>query len=230
MKLLRGFLFYLVTFAGIAVVGSPVILVSIISRKPHYPFIWVVWFYTYIFALFGIRVQVEGRENLNSEQAHLVLSNHQSFIDIPIILTHVKLVSFVAKKEIQYWPLFGGSMRRMHCIFVNRDDPQSRKAVGPQMQQGILKRVSYCVFPEGTRTPDGSLLPFKKGVFRIAMEAQITVLPVTISGTHRILPKNSFRMVSGTVRCVVHKPVNPADFNSAEDLMSHVRSIIAESL
>ena len=173
----NGFLFYFLTFSTVLIPGPFILLWSRITRDYTLPFRAVVWFNQAYFKLFGIRLEISGRENIDPDKAYLILSNHQSFLDIPVILS-IRLLSFVSKIEIKKWPLFGKAMERMNCIFVNREDPESRKQVGPQMLVNMKRKISYCVFPEGTRTRDEKLLPFRLGIFRIARSSRLDILPV----------------------------------------------------
>jgi 1-acyl-sn-glycerol-3-phosphate acyltransferase len=229
LSTIRGLLFYIITFGIVLILGPLVILWSLVSRDYSFPFKSVVWVYGVLFIPFRIKVEITGRENMNPDKAYLFLCNHQSFLDIPVIL-RIRILSFVSKIEIKKWPLFGAAMERGNCIFVDRSDPESRSDVGPKMLEKMEKNVSYCVFPEGTRSPDGHLLSFRLGIFRIAKSSGLEILPVTICGTYKLLPKRSFKFHPGTIRCVIHKPISPKKFTSENDLMEGVRETIYSAL
>ncbi|MBF0429720.1 MAG: 1-acyl-sn-glycerol-3-phosphate acyltransferase [Fibrobacteria bacterium] len=227
---IKGFLFFAVSFSSVILIGFPLVIIGYLTNNQQLGFYGVTVFNRILFPILGIKITVTGKEHMDSNAAYLVLSNHQSFLDIIIILTHIRLIAFVAKMEIKKWPVFGFAMKQMHCIFVDRSDPESRKLVGPAMEINIRKKISYCVYPEGTRSSKGRLLPFKPGIFKIAYSNNISILPVSICDSWKILSKDSFKLSSGTIHCVIHKPVIPADFDSFESLQTHIRGIIASPL
>jgi 1-acyl-sn-glycerol-3-phosphate acyltransferase len=208
-------------------VGTYLALTSLFSKDPQYLFKNVAGYMDWFMGLFGISVVVEGKEHLDPNKGFLVISNHQSFLDIPVILKHVCIVGFFAKIELKSWPFFGFTMNRNKCIFVNRKEPGNVVQVaGKEMQENVAKGFSYCVFAEGTRTLDGNLLPFKGGIVKAAKVNNVPILPFTIQNTWDILPKKPKRFRPDTIRCVVHAPVNPEDYETTGDLLEHVRNVV----
>lgn len=222
-------MFFIIIWASVLTLGTFVLAVSILIRRPRLPLFVIVVYFKVFYKFFGIKVSVSGRGGLNPGSSYLFLSNHQSFIDIPLIFT-IRPVSFVSKIEIRRWPLFGLGMKNTKCIFVDRSDGESRKKVGPAMLKNMAEGTDYCVFPEGTRSLGGTLLPFRLGIFKVAQSSGLEVVPVTICNTWQILPKNSMKLSCGTIRCVVHSPVKPGEFKTPEDLMNHTRKVIESAL
>ena len=158
-------------------------------------------------ALAGVTVTVTGADNLPAGPV-IFMSNHQSSFDILALLAAMpRQLHWIAKKELFEIPIFGPSMRRGGYIPLDRGD--GRKALQSMDEAADTIRHGRCVvlFPEGTRTPDGSLLPFKRGGFILARKAAVPVVPITINGSGRINPANQIRLYPGDIRIILHPPV-----------------------
>jgi 1-acyl-sn-glycerol-3-phosphate acyltransferase len=184
-----------------------------------------------VFPLFGLRIRVEGRENLQ-ERRTIFVSNHQSWLDITIMMVRVRFPAFLAKKEIASWPWFGGAMRILHCVFVDRSDRRSRSLVGRQVREKLSEGVDFCIFAEGTRSVDGALQPFQSGAFRIAVDAEALLTPVVIDETWWILNKKAFRLYPGTMRVRILPPVDTAlpENRDPKILLANVRGVMEAAL
>lgn len=151
------------------------------------------WWGRAFIRLGGFRVRVEGVEDLPPGGAVLV-SNHQSVVDIPLLLSAFRRpVKFLAKRELGEIPLFGRAMAAAGNLFVDRDDPRDAvhmlRDAGARVRGGAL----LVVFPEGTRSADGSIGEFKPGAFYLAQRSGAPVVPLYIDGGNRALPKGTFR-------------------------------------
>ena len=151
------------------------------------------WWGRAFLSLSGCRLRVEGEADLPAGGAVLV-SNHQSLVDIPLLLAAFpRPVKFLAKRELGEIPLFGKAMAAAGNLFVDREDPRDAvlllRDAGARVRAGTL----LVVFPEGTRSPDGSIGDFKTGAFFIAQRSGMPVVPVYIDGGNRALPKGSLR-------------------------------------
>jgi 1-acyl-sn-glycerol-3-phosphate acyltransferase len=124
----------------------------------------------------GIELEVSGTP---PQERVLLLANHRSYIDIPILLSQVPC-SFLAKAEIGTWPLFGTAARLVHTVFVQRDDPSSRRASREEALARLQRGLSFAAFPEGTTSRGPGILPFYPGLFRLAEEHGIPIVPVAI--------------------------------------------------
>lgn len=154
----------------------------------------------------GVRVTVSGLEHLHSGRSYVLASNHQSIYDIPIIFASVPLqLRIVAKESLGRIPFMGWHLRRTGHLLVDRRNP------GPDIVQKMRRLVSeshsLIVFPEGTRSEDGSPGRFKRGSFVVAIEAQLPVVPVTVIGSRFVMQKGRLMVRPGDVRLVVHPPV-----------------------
>lgn len=185
-------------------------------------------------AMNSVNVTIAGAEHLPDGPA-IFMSNHQSNFDIFALLAALpRQIHWIAKKELFDIPLFGPSMRRGGYIPLDRGD--GRKALQSMDEAAAMIRQgkSVVLFPEGTRTPDGSLLPFKRGGFILARKAVVPVVPVTINGSGRINPAGQIRLYSGNIHITVHPPVvTPPELRRSEAeswMMEAVRISIESSL
>lgn len=181
-----------------------------------------------------LSLRVEGREHLVPGEAYVVMSNHQSHFDIPALFQALPLrVRMVTKTELFRVPLWGQAMRVAGFVEVDRQDRHQAVEALSHARRAIEAGTSIWIAPEGTRSDDGSLGPFKKGGFHLAREAGARILPVTIDGTRRALRARDWRIRRGQQAVVtVHAPVDPADYepNRRKDLMERVRADIASAL
>ncbi|TNJ40066.1 1-acyl-sn-glycerol-3-phosphate acyltransferase [Chlorobaculum thiosulfatiphilum] len=186
------------------------------------------WWGRFSARVLGISVEVEGEENYRPGDTYLVVSNHAGMADIPLILGAMKLnLRFVAKEELGKIPVFGPALKSGGYVFIKRG--QNREALQSMLQaaETLKQGRSIHIFPEGTRSKTGEILPFKRGAFIIAEKAKVPVLPVTIIGSNRITPKKSLKINHGTVRMIIGKPIEPG---KAEALMKKSYKVISENL
>ncbi len=177
--------------------------------------------------LVGLRVVVKGFERF-PRGASIVMANHSSNLDPDVLLPLLPgRVVIYLKASLMKIPVLGYAMRLAGFIPVVRDGSvESAKAASKLARRALEQGSCLVLFPEGTRSRDGSLLPFKKGPFFLAMESGAPVVPVSIAGTTALLPKGSKRLKSGTVTVTFHEPVHPADFADKDALMLAVRNAI----
>ena len=183
------------------------------------------------YRLAGIRVRAVGREQLEPGRAYLFMANHTSNLDPPVITSLLgRRIAIIAKQELFKIPLFGYAMRKASFVAVNRADRRSAvESVGNAVHV-LQSGLGMMVFPEGTRSRDGRLLPFKKGPFHLAMEAGVPVAPITVVGSHRAWPKGSAKLRAGEIVVYFHQPIDPRRFKRREELMAAVRAAIQSAL
>jgi 1-acyl-sn-glycerol-3-phosphate acyltransferase len=181
--------------------------------------------------LVGVRVVVKGFERL-PQGASIVMANHSSNLDPDVLLPLLPgRVVIYLKASLMKIPVLGYAMRLAGFIPVQRDGSvESAKAASELAQRALEQGSCLVLFPEGTRSRDGSLLPFKRGPFFLAMESGAPVVPVSIVGATRLLPKGSKNLKSGAVTVTFHPPLHPADYADKEELMAAVRSAIESGL
>jgi 1-acyl-sn-glycerol-3-phosphate acyltransferase len=219
------FHFWMVLITLIA--GSMVIVVSYIS--PSSPLVQQIarWWGWALLKVARIPLTVKGLENLAPEQAYVYAANHRSNFDIyALIATLPGPFLFVAKKSLFKIPVFGQALSRMGSISVDRANLQSAIQSLNKATAIVKGGVSMIIFPEGTRATSRELLPFKKGVFIMAIKAGQPIVPVSISGTRFIQPRGAIRIKPGPVKVVVSTPILSSAFRHKEELMSAVRQAI----
>ena len=168
--------------------------------------VWVRW----ILATFRVRVDVAGLENVPTHAPIILMSNHQSLADIAaIVSTLPESVKwrFVAKKELVRVPIFGQALIASGHIIIDRGNRERAIASLRRAAARIRAGISVIVFPEGARSPDGHLRRFKSGPFHLAVEAQVPIVPITVSGSQHITPKGVLRVHAGRVKIVYGKPI-----------------------
>ena len=160
----------------------------------------------------GVRLEVHGIEKLNPSGAYVIAPNHSSYMDTPVILCTIPLqFRFLAKSELFKIPFMGSHLRRAGHIPVPRQDPRAAVKTMTQAATNIRELgISMLVFPEGGRTPDGELKPFKEGVAYIAIKAGVPIIPVAIVGTRAVVPINSGIVKPGRVIVCIGDPIETA--------------------
>lgn len=215
-----------VLFAILTILGS---FISKSDKTPHN--IARVWAKCLLVAS-GIKVTVKGLSNINPAKSYIFMPNHVSNVDIPVLLAHL-LVQFrwLAKAELFKVPILGQAMQRAGYISIDRSNRtsaiKSLKKAGTMMRNG----VSVLIFPEGTRSYDSSIQPFKKGGFVLAVDSGVPIVPVIIHGTWPIMPKKQILIKPGNVVLDVAKPIDTSNYTvkTKDDLMEKVRTVIIES-
>ena len=181
----------------------------------------------------GVKVRVLGLENLDADVPRIYMVNHQSYFDIFALLANLPVqFKFVLKEELMKIPFLGSAMRKARYVGIERDDP--RKAVKSMNEAADRFRegASILIFPEGTRSEDGQLQPFKPGGFHLALKAKGDIVPVSIVGTHRIVPKGSLRVQKGKATMVIGKPILMKDYSkkTMDELMKRVHEAMAQQM
>ena len=176
-----------------------------------------------------IKVEVIGKENVSTEMPQIFMANHQGDFDILIFLAHIPVdFLWTAKKELFRVPVFGRAMRKAGYIKIDRQNHEKAMEGLEETENKISKGISIAAFPEGTRSRDGRLLPFKQGMFYLAIQTDVPIVPVTIIGSNKIMPKGSLRVNQGEITMVIDKPIDTGNYTieNRNVLISKVRDII----
>ena len=179
-----------------------------------------------------IKVSVEGLSNIDPQCPYIYMPNHQSNFDIPVLLGHLAVqFRWLAKKELFKIPIFGHAMRKAGYISIDRNNRQSAIKSLEVAAEKIRNGVSVLIFPEGTRSRDGKIQPFKKGGFVMAIDSGVPIVPVIISGTRAIMTKGKFRVNPGQIRMSIQQPIGTRTYSrgTKETLMENVRRVICDN-
>jgi 1-acyl-sn-glycerol-3-phosphate acyltransferase len=187
-----------------------------------------------ILAVGGVSLRVNGLNHLDPRRQYVFMVNHQSNIDIPVLFQSLPdfQLRWLAKKEILWVPFLGWAMWAARHIAVDRGDRNDALRSLKKAQERLAGGVSIVIFPEGTRSSDGALLPFKRGGFFLAVKTQTPIVPVTINGSGKILTKGDWRLRAGEVRVTVGTPVSVTGdgAKNLRALSARVRELIAANL
>lgn len=175
----------------------------------------------------GARVKIVGLDSIDQSGTYIFMSNHISNLDPAILCPLIpRRTSILAKKEIWRIPIVNKALDLAEIVPVERENRdaaiQSIRRASEVMRHGI----NMTLYPEGTRSRDGRLLPFKKGPFHLAAETGFPIVPITILGTYEMMPKGNTIVRSGVATLVFHQPVDSKDYASREELMEAVRAVI----
>lgn len=197
----------------------------------------VQWGFRCISFLSGIRLTVIGEEHVPKGQAVLYIGNHRSIFDI--VVTYARcpgLTGYISKNGVNKVPVLGIIMRRLYCLFLDREDIKQGLKVILQAIEYVKEGISICVFPEGTRNKDNehpdSLLPFKEGTFKIAQKSGCPIIPMALIGTADIF-ENHFPWIRKTdVTLIYGEPiyVSELDKNAQKHLGAHCQRVIQQML
>jgi 1-acyl-sn-glycerol-3-phosphate acyltransferase len=173
----------------------------------------------------GIRVVIQGAENIPTGESCIFLSNHVSNLDPPILLPAIPgMCSVFLKKSLMKIPFVGIAMRMAKYVPVSRGHSRQEAEQSVAIAADALRSGMHIfIFPEGTRSPDGNLLPFKKGAFFLAADANAPMVPIVIQGTAQMMRKGSLKVFPGTATVRFLPAIRPQDFATREDLMDAVR-------
>ncbi len=212
---------YTVLWGALATVAAPFSGEAIVWVARN----WIHW----IFVTCGIRVEVSGLEHVAATKTAVYVSNHQSVLDIGAIVETLPVSwRFVAKKELIWVPFFGWALGLSDQVLIDRGNRRRSIHSLRRAAERIRGGINVIIFPEGTRSPDGTLQPFKSGGFYLALDAQVPVIPVTVSGSRQLTPKRSLQVRSGTIKVVYGAPIPTAGFTARDREMLKRR--VAEAI
>jgi 1-acyl-sn-glycerol-3-phosphate acyltransferase len=216
--------FWAVTVPIVALIFFPWVFITGDIMPLYRAGIWGAW--TGI-RLAGVKVRVEGLDRLDPKRTYIFMANHVSNLDPPILVPLIpSRTSVMAKQELFSYPILGKALRMASLVPVDRGNRDAGIAAVSAAADVVKHGIHMTIFVEGGRSFDGKLLPFKKGPFYLAEECRVPVVPVTISGTHFVMPKKRLSIKPGLVTVSFHQPIPAEDFGSREELMEKVRAAI----
>jgi 1-acyl-sn-glycerol-3-phosphate acyltransferase len=177
----------------------------------------------------GVQVTLSGSDHIATRKPHVFMANHQGAYDIFSLLGYLPVdFKWVAREEIFRIPILGWAMRAAGYISIDRKGRKKAILSIERAAARIREGASVLVFPEGTRSPDGKIHPFKKGGFTLAVKAGVPIVPISIRGSREVLPRSSLRVRPGRIEITVGKPIQTEGRGLADrgDLMQQVREAI----
>ncbi len=214
--------------------GLVILILSPFDREGRIAY-KIARFWTWaILKIGGIRLKAKGLGSLDSSRPYVFISNHQNNIDIPVLFHSLRgfQLRWVAKKELIYVPVFGWAFWASKHILVDRSSRSKAMASIKKAREKVKGGISVVFFPEGTRSSNGRLLPFKRGGFLLALKTGIPIAPVTIKGSGTLLPKGDWRIRNGEIEVVVGEPIAIDQYHPRDlpVLLSRVRKIMESAL
>jgi 1-acyl-sn-glycerol-3-phosphate acyltransferase len=183
-------------------------------------------------ALSGVRVRYVHPERARLHAVNIFVCNHVSNLDPPALFAVLPRIAVILKRELGQIPLLGYIMRLGGFIYVDRSKPDSRHQALEQAKRTLASGVNLLVFPEGTRSRDGEMLPFRPGPFAMAIEAGAPIVPITVHGARELMPRGTLKIRPGEMKLVFHEPIETAGMTSADRgaLLERVRGAMQAAL
>jgi 1-acyl-sn-glycerol-3-phosphate acyltransferase len=213
------------------VLFMPIVMAAVLSKTGGLAFNLTKLWAWIILTVTRTRISVTGRHNIKEGQSYIIIANHQSHFDILALVCGLGVqYRWVIKQEIRKIPLFGYALHASRNIFIDRSDHQSAiRSINEGMDR-LPDGAGVLFFAEGTRSPDGQIHQFKKGGFTIALERQLPILPVTVNGSRKLLPKNSMVFSSGTIEVAISAPIDTSGYTTETiaQLIEKTRNAVVE--
>ncbi|MGA3131238.1 MAG: lysophospholipid acyltransferase family protein [Terracidiphilus sp.] len=226
----------LLVFVTIVVLALPAALIlipfTLLSGNVKPLYFTGCWIARTAIRIAGIRIQVQGQENIPVGRACIFMANHVSNLDAPALIPNLPgRTSVFLKRSLMKLPILGYAFKLGEFIPVDRDGSlESAQLAVADALRVLSNGLHITTFVEGKRSLDGRMLPFKKGTFYLAKDSGAPCVPVSIYGTEKIIPQGSSRIHPGTAHVVFHLALDPADYDTRDDLSEAVRTAIASAL
>jgi 1-acyl-sn-glycerol-3-phosphate acyltransferase len=230
MKISLRTFFFVPLFVLVTMVMSIMALVVTLFDKTGNAFrkLGSVWGWIGLW-LSGVKLRIIGEENYDPSASYVIVSNHASMYDILAVLAGIKSnLRMMAKIEISKVPLMGWAARRGDFIFIRRGGNREALQSLLEAKEKLDAGKSAYIFADGTRSPDGSIQPFKRGAFTIAVKSKKPILPITILGSHKIMPRDTLKINGGTITLVVDKPISSVG-KTDEEILAESHHVILEN-
>jgi 1-acyl-sn-glycerol-3-phosphate acyltransferase len=230
--MIRAIFVSFVTFVYILVVGLPFLIHAWLTKDTDKLYQVGLTGARMALWLSGVRLEVHGLEKIPLGRAAIYMPNHQSNCDPPAVITILPPVLVLAKQEFFRVPVLGRAMVYRGFIPVDRKNRERAIAAVGRAVASMRAGNSFLAFPEGTRSPDGRLQTFKKGLFIMAINAGALIVPISVSGAHKIMPKGQFVIRPGRVRITIQDPISAENYalEQRRELIDQTRQAILKGL
>ena len=229
--MLHNIIIYLWTVSVTVVLGLVCILIASFDRTGNAIHNVIRAWARSILWVSRVRVELNGMEHIDTRGSCILMSNHQSNFDIPVLLGSLAVQTrWLAKAELFKIPIFGHAMRRSGFISIDRSNRESAFKSLKEAAETIRAGTSVLIFPEGTRSDDGRIKPFKKGGFVLAVDAAVPVVPIVIDGTFEVMPKQRLRIQPRRVAVNILEAIDITGYTRANrnELMETVRNAMVD--
>lgn len=213
------------------VVSLPILVLAPFSRTGRSTYTMArVWSWL-LLRTHRVRIQVAGLEKIARDRSYVFIANHASHLDSPAIALSIpNTLRFVGKASLSKIPIFGLATRLIKVIYIDRRDSKTAIETLNRAIDALRGGVSALFYAEGTRSPDGRLRAFKKGGVMLAMGAHLPIVPITVVGSHDVLPKGRLHIHPGLVRVIISDPIRPSADADRDQLLATVRDTIQQNL
>ncbi|MCK5554036.1 MAG: 1-acyl-sn-glycerol-3-phosphate acyltransferase [Deltaproteobacteria bacterium] len=204
-----------------------------LDRNGNIVHIYARWWAKIQLLVSGVRVKVKGLEHIGNEPAYIYMSNHQGAYDIFALLSCLPVqFRWIAKKELFAIPILGWAMSAANYISIDRSGKRKALESIKKAANKIKEGVSVVIFPEGTRSRDGSIQPFKRGGFTLAIQSGVPIIPITINGSWNVMPRDSMRVRPGEIQITIDRSIETAPFSLKDRnvLMEEIRKTVERNL
>lgn len=185
-------------------------------------------FARFILFVCGVRLRVEIKGKIEKDKEYIIVSNHLSYLDIPVLMVSMpKNIRFIYKKSLTNIPIFGWSLYFGGYVPIDRKNARSAIESLKNAVKRFKDSISIAIFPEGTRSITGETAEFKKGIFMLAELAEVDIIPVSIIGTNLILKKDSLKINPGAVKVIIEEPIK---FEKDKLLLNRIREVIVNNI
>src|SRR5262249_9835122 len=212
--------------ALLGLLGPPILLFSWLVNKHELVYPWALFGARQWLRLSGVRVEVRGLELLDPKQTYVFVSNHRSYLDTATMFIYTgRRIGLLAKKELLKVPVLGVGMGFVNVMAIDRTNRESAIRTTEAAAKRIQSGVSFGVFVEGTRAKPGELLPFKKGAFYMAKQADVPIVPIVIKNSDMLMGKGTGEARSGTIEMVILPARQTNNLNTDQDINNFILEV-----
>lgn len=237
--MIRNIIFFPVLIFSLIIVSIPIPLIKyyehkgLEEKKINFVHKYTLKWAKFVLRMAGAKISVTGLDNIPKNQTVLFVANHQSDFDIPVLMSAIDVPKgFIAKKEMETWPIISTWMKLLNCVFMDRSNLRQSAHSIMQGVTNLKKGYSMVIFPEGTRSKGGAVGDFKGGSFKLATKSKCPIVPITIDGTGSLFEGNGNKLHPTKIKLIIHPPVEVTNLTKQEEenLKVTVRNTIVSGM